>query len=71
MGALIEDVGPTDSEDVYCDDMSVPVINGTYLQAIGLGEQNYLLADHTDSQNLALPEIWFGNGLASGLMDLL
>ena len=44
------------------DDLTVNVIGGKSMLVAGLSNQSYLLADHTDTQGLALPTLWLGTG---------
>lgn len=50
-----------DTREVHCEDMLLPAVSGHYMQLATLGETGYLLADHTDTQGLALPEMWLVN----------
>ena len=45
-------------ENAICDDASMPTIHGAYMQLASLNTNGYLLADHTDTQSLSLPELW-------------
>ena len=42
------------------DKLTVRVVSGKTMVVAGLGDGAYLLSDHTDSQGLALPELWLG-----------
>ena len=42
------------------DDLTVTVTNGKSMLITGVGAGAYLLADHTDTQGLNLPELWLG-----------
>ena len=44
------------------DDLTVNVVGGKSMLVAGLSNQSYLLADHTDTQGLALPTLWLGTG---------
>ncbi|WP_281647349.1 hypothetical protein [Parendozoicomonas sp. Alg238-R29] len=77
LAELAESADSNNTGDVHCDDMLISVINGRNMQLAYLGEGNYLLADHTDTQSLSLPELWLGNSsitkqaaLRTGLVSL-
>ncbi|WP_281645465.1 hypothetical protein [Parendozoicomonas sp. Alg238-R29] len=40
------------------DELTVTVVGGKSMIVAGLGDGAYLLSDHTDTQGLALPELW-------------
>lgn len=42
------------------NDLDVNVVSGASMLVTGLGTTAYLLADHTDSQGLSLPQLWLG-----------
>ena len=50
-----------EAHNAHCEDMRVPAVSSHYMQLATLGETGYLLADHTDTQGLALPEMWLVN----------
>ncbi|WP_281647912.1 hypothetical protein [Parendozoicomonas sp. Alg238-R29] len=71
INALIEvlpNPGIQDPTRLTCTDLAVPVFTGHTMQIFGMGEEGYLLADHTDSHGLRLPDLYLNTELNSALL---